>query len=124
MFNKACTFRDWRKANEIMLSVIPYRMKRLGRRVSNFDEEIWAEKRPRFVAKGLYAKFSQNEKFAKKLLATDDKLLGEASARDKIWGIGLEMEHPDVLNPYRWTGENLLGKSLMMTRHQLQQALH
>lgn len=51
----------------------------------------------------------------RRLLATGDKYLVEAAARDRIWGIGYGMnQHPE--EHVRYWGQNLLGKALMTVR--------
>lgn len=91
-------------------------MKKLGRKVRNYDDSIWKEKRYDVVVKGNIAKFSQNEKLRSFLLSTGSKILVEASPKDTIWGIGLEESSPDALSPRKWQGENLLGFALMEVR--------
>jgi hypothetical protein len=68
------------------------------------------------VIKGNIAKFSQNEKLKEFLLNTQEKILVEASPYDKIWGIGMDENDKDILDPSKWKGENLLGKALMKVR--------
>jgi len=77
------------------------------------------------VEDGNVAKFSQNKKLEKLLLATGDKTMCEAAARDRVWGIGFRQDHARQL----WTqgttegwGENLLGKALMRTRRRIRVA--
>ena len=67
----------------------------------------------------LIEKFSQNPKLLKLLLDTNDSILVEASPKDKIWGIGIGVDHVDFLNSDKWPGENLLGKALMEVRDKL-----
>ncbi|MEL7231218.1 MAG: NADAR domain-containing protein, partial [Pseudomonadota bacterium] len=43
----------------------------------------------------------------------------EASPVDRIWGIGLAADDPDLENPYLWKGQNLLGFALMEVRDML-----
>jgi len=43
----------------------------------------------------------------------------EASPRDRIWGIGMGQSNPDVENPMKWRGRNLLGFALTEARDEL-----
>jgi ribA/ribD-fused uncharacterized protein len=104
---------------EILQNNDPAKIKNLGRKVKNYDEQIWARVRFEVVVKSNYAKFSQNDNLKKILLETKDAILVEASPYDRIWGIGLEIDNPDVNNPDKWRGQNLLGKALIEVRKQL-----
>ncbi|MDJ0633261.1 MAG: NADAR family protein [Xenococcaceae cyanobacterium MO_188.B29] len=74
------------------------------------------EYRSPIVVKGNLAKFSQKEALKEFLLNTKERILVEASPRDRIWGIGLGQNNPDAANPYQWQGLNLLGFALMEVR--------
>lgn len=65
------------------------------------------------------AKFSQNKEIKQFLLATNERVLVEASPVDKIWGIGLAEDAENIENPLTWKGLNLLGFALMDVRSQL-----
>jgi ribA/ribD-fused uncharacterized protein len=104
---------------EILQNNDPAKIKGLGRKVQNYDEQIWSRVRYEVVVKGNYAKFSQNDNLKKILLDTKDAILVEASPYDRIWGVGLGIDNPDVNNPAKWIGQNLLGKALMEVREQL-----
>ncbi len=71
------------------------------------------------MTKGTYAKFSQHDDLKKKLLATGDKILAEASPGDTIWGIGCGATSPDARFPHKWKGLNRMGEILMKVRAQL-----
>eukprot|EP01125_Pyxidicula_operculata_P014309 TRINITY_DN4762_c0_g2_i2.p1 TRINITY_DN4762_c0_g2~~TRINITY_DN4762_c0_g2_i2.p1 ORF type:complete len:147 (-),score=32.71 TRINITY_DN4762_c0_g2_i2:18-458(-) len=105
---------DWDKWTKAMRLV-----KNLGREVANYDDDLWSEKRFDLVYEGVYQKFKQNEKFKSTLLSTGDSILVEASATDKIWGIGMTPDDPRVQDPNLWLGTNLLGKVLMKVREGL-----
>ena len=68
---------------------------------------------------GCRAKFSSSADLRAQLLATENKLLAEASPYDKIWGIGLAPSDKSAENPDNWKGLNLLGKVLMKVREDL-----
>jgi len=57
----------------------PGAAKGLGRKVKNFDPEIWDARKFDIVVEGNLHKFQQNEDLGKFLLATGDKVLVEAS---------------------------------------------
>lgn len=119
MAGKARLFDDQIVLKEILASSDPDMVKRLGRKVKNYDESTWAEHRLQIVVDGNYAKFSQNPKLAQYLLGTADKIIVEASPLDQIWGTGLAKDHPDCNSPHLWPGLNLLGFALMEVRHKL-----
>lgn len=106
-------------SNKILNETSPSKIKILGRKVKNYDENIWNELRYDIMKKGIYEKFKQNNDIKEKLLLTKDKILVEASPHDKIWGIGLDEHNAKIINPSNWKGLNLLGKALMEVRTEL-----
>lgn len=119
MAGKARLFDDQIVLKEILTTSDPDMVKRLGRKVKNYDESTWVERRFQIVVDGNYAKFSQNPKLKQYLLSTGDKVIVEASPLDKIWGTGLAQDHTDSNNPHLWQGLNLLGFALMEVRSRL-----
>lgn len=63
--------------------------------------------------------FSQNMELKAFLLSTGDAILAEASPYDGIWGIRMQADAPDIVNPLKWRGQNLLGFALMEVRDEL-----
>ena len=118
MYHKAVLFDDEKIALEIMNNSNPKIIKKLGRNVRNFNNEIWDKYKIEIVERGLYLKFSQNENLKKALLDTNS-IIAEASPYDKIWGIGMAKSHPDSTNLSKWKGQNLLGKCLMNVREKI-----
>lgn len=116
MAEKARLFGDDDTLEKILASYEPMEQKKMGRRVQGYDDSAWKAHRFDAVMKGNLAKFSQNEKLRDYLLSTRDRILVEASPKDDVWGIGLEEQHPDAINPRRWPGTNLLGFALMEVR--------
>lgn len=88
------------------------RVKKLGREVKNYDDDIWSEKRVKVVLFGAREKFTQNEDLKQILLATEDTLMVEAAKHDKVWGIGLSEYDAKKIPPQNWPGLNLLGQVL------------
>ncbi|TMW65078.1 hypothetical protein Poli38472_009245 [Pythium oligandrum] len=116
----------------ILSAKTPPEVKRLGRRVKNYDDKVWAAKRYEVMVEALKLKFTADSDLRVKLLATGNKKLYEASRSDAIWGIGLGIPHVkdlfrrneaffaagdvDDATQSEWYGQNLLGKALMETR--------
>jgi len=119
MYQKAVTFCDAKIASKILETDDVSEIKKLGRLVSNYDDNIWSGKRQIIVYEGLLAKFSQNIELLNLLEATGDNPLAECAVRDRIWGIGLSMDDPNRLDVNKWRGQNLLGYALMLVRDKL-----
>ena len=105
---------------EILACDNPRDYKKLGRKVRNFDSQLWDAHKYDIVVKGNKAKFSQNPELKAFLLSTGDAILVEASPYDRIWGIGMNRELAQRLPVEQWNGENLLGCALMEVRDWLQ----
>lgn len=119
MYKKAVCFQDYDTADRILKTEDVSQIKKLGRKVSNYDENYWNGVRQIVVYRGLLEKFGQNDEMKKLLLETGDSVLAECAVKDRIWGIGLSMTDPDRLDRDCWKGQNLLGYALMMVRETL-----
>lgn len=117
MYYKAKLFENTKIANKILQETKPKIIKNLGRKVSNFNENIWNENKKKIVYKGNYFKFTQNEKLKEILIKTENKILVEASPYDKIWGIGIDTKQ--AIEGKKWEGLNLLGNILMDVRKKI-----
>ncbi|KAK1496702.1 oxidoreductase family protein [Colletotrichum cuscutae] len=115
MHAKALLFTDPTVALSILKADHPRKVKALGRKVRNFNEALWNENRERIVREGNILKFRSAPELRKKLLATGDRELVEASPMDRIWGIGFSPDKAPGSDRGRW-GLNLLGKILMEVR--------
>ncbi|KAI6654311.1 hypothetical protein LOD99_709 [Oopsacas minuta] len=120
MSNKARLFEDNSKLTDIMSAVEPKKMKKYGREVKNFDQDIWKMCCRQYVQEGNVAKFSQNPKLLSIFLKTDDKYFAEASPMDRIWGIGMAQSSPQAANPNSWKGTNWLGEALNLVKYEFQ----
>ncbi len=116
MAEKARMFRDEEMERCIMQAKQPKEMKAYGRAVQNFDKEKWDKSCYEIVKRGNMAKFSQNKELWEFLKNTKDRILVEASPRDRIWGIGMGKANPDAENPMKWKGKNLLGFAITEVR--------
>ena len=119
MAQKAKLFNDKEIFAQILQVKHPNEAKQLGRKVRNYNEQIWQEKRFDIVAQANFAKFSQHPELKKFLLATKDRILIEASPVDKIWGVGMAQDHPHIQDPSLWQGLNLLDFALIHVRELL-----
>lgn len=123
MAQKAKLFGDLDAYKAILSTSDPAEQKKLGRNVRGFNEETWKREAPEIVYTGNLAKFYQNPDMRAQLEATNDLVLVEAAPRDRVWGIGLGINHPDATKPERWRGTNWLGDALMRVRSAMR-ALH
>jgi hypothetical protein len=90
--------------------------KALGKKVANFNEDTWKEMREGIMELGVRTKFIQHPELRKQLMETGEKIIGEANARDKFWGIGSSVESDKSKVPSKWAGQNMMGKILMKLR--------
>mgnify|MGYP001240509007 CR=1 FL=1 len=123
MAEKARAFLDTETLEKILKSETPKEAKDLGRKVSNFNEDVWKLKSYSIVLEGNLLKFSQNPNLKEYLLGTGQSILVEASPYDTIWGIGMKQDDRGVENPKNWKGQNLLGFVLMEVRDILKEPL-
>ena len=92
---------------------IPAEAKRFGRIVSDFNHVLWDEIVCSVAYKVLHQKFSQDEYAWRKLESTGRCTLVEASETDHIWGAGMKVNDPRIMDPRKWDGSNIQGWSLM-----------
>lgn len=119
MYRKAKFFGATSIANQILKAQSPAECKQLGRsRSIPFNETTWVAVRELIYKEVLLDKFS-NPKLKQILINTQGKTLAEASPYDKIWGIGIGVDHINLETPSKWKGLNLLGKVLMEVRNDL-----
>ena len=116
MAEKARLFGDDEALARILACQTPAEAKKLGRGVRGFTAEGWNAERFAIVVRGNVAKFSQYPHLGAYLKGTKDRVLVEASPRDRIWGIGMGASHEHAETPSHWRGLNLLGFALMETR--------
>jgi len=119
MAAKAKLFNDTAIFEKIISKTNPKDVKDLGRQINNFDASTWDAHKYAIVKQGNFLKFSQNEPLKQFLLATQNKVLVEASPVDAIWGIGLAEDNAAATHPHAWKGQNLLGFALMEVRDEL-----
>lgn len=121
MYKKAVLFEDTGMAAKIRNTDDVVLIKKLGRKVSNYNDTVWNGMRQVIIYKGLLEKFRQNDDLKEALLATGDNILAECAVKDCIWGIGLSMTDDNRHDLNAWKGQNLLGFSLMLVRDELRE---
>jgi ribA/ribD-fused uncharacterized protein len=109
-------FGDTEMLSQIIDASDPHEAKKLGRKVRNFDADIWSAQCFEIVVKGNVEKFRQNSEMREFLLSTGNAILVEAAPRDQIWGIGLGEHNERARDPAQWRGRNLLGFALTEVR--------
>lgn len=117
MLEKALMF-DKSMVKRILSTTNPAEIKKLGRKVKNFDEKKLNEVRYDIMVDILCAKFSI-EPLKTELLNTGIEFIVEASPTDKIWGAGLALGDPRLNYAKYYPGRNLLGHALMDARARL-----
>ena len=117
MYQKAILFGDNDVANEILNESNPKNIKALGRKIKNFNQQLWDENKFEIVIAGNFYKFTQNDQLKSILLKTGNQDIAEASPLDKIWGIGIDEK--TARSGAECQGENLLGKALMVVRYMI-----
>lgn len=119
MAEKARLFNDEDIFEKIINTNHPNEVKKLGRKVKNFNPEQWDDSKFGIVKAANFYKFSQTPELKKFLLSTGNRIIVEASPVDAIWGIGMAKNDAGIENPNNWKGENLLGYALMEVRDEL-----
>lgn len=119
MAGKALTFGDEDVFNTIMLETNPKVHKELGRKVCDYDDEIWRFVAREIVYEGNVAKFTSTDSFTQYLLGTDDLYLVEGAVYDAVWGVKLAWNDPKIEDSANWQGTNWLGETLMRVREEI-----
>ncbi|MCT4509689.1 MAG: NADAR family protein [Tepidibacter sp.] len=111
---KAVLFNDYDTREEIIDSTDMMDVYALDKKIENYDEDRWLKHQYRILLQGNYYKFAQDSHLRQALLSTGDKAILYANPDDRTWGIGMSIEElPDINNPFKWKGHNLLGYALM-----------
>ena len=116
MYQKAKLMNDAETANKIMLAKTPLAAKRLGRKVTPWNQARWEANCDLIMEDILVSKFTASEEMIAAILDVSGKFY-EASPRDKIWGIGISVDAALRGEPHR--GENKLGKALDRARERV-----
>ena len=115
---KAKEFDDKEMYEKIIKTKTGKAVKAVGKKISNFKEELWDSKKDQVMEKAVRAKFTQHPELRRQLLETGDRQIGEADPRNLYWGIGTSMASEKSRHPAKWRGLNKMGKLLMKLRDQ------
>lgn len=118
MAEKARTFGDEETLGKIWKTSDPKEVKKLGRSVKGYVDDIWVARRKDVALKANTEKFQTIPYLRKFLYETRDSILVEASPYDNVWGIGWAEDKAPMVPEERW-GQNLLGQVLMEVRAHL-----
>jgi ribA/ribD-fused uncharacterized protein len=122
MWAKAMYFNSPEEAKEILKTEAegntPMWCKQCGRWVKNYDDKKWDLVRYSFMYEVNLCKYQQDKRLQEKLIDPkfDGKTFVEASPTDRIWGIGLGENDPNIDDETNWKGKNLLGKAITAVR--------
>lgn len=120
MLCKAALFKNSTIFEKIKSSENPKEIKSLGRLVKPFNQKIWDSYICKIAFEVIFQKFSKGpQEFRDALLLTQYALIAETAIKDKIWGIGMHNNNPNLSIPNKWNGCNILGWALMRTRIEL-----
>lgn len=122
MIMKADLFKDDETKEKIIACKTAREAKALGRQVKNFKDSTWSVCRQIAMIVAVSQKFLGTD-LQDKLLDTGEKYLIEASPYDKIWGVGMTKDNPDVYDTDKWQGLNELGHCLMTVRTGIREEL-
>lgn len=82
------------------------------------DSDLWNVRHKDVLYIGNVLKFTQNEHLREELLATGDDIIAFAVPYDPVYNIGSVIRR-SITYPHGWTGQNMLGESLMDVRAML-----
>ena len=114
MIQKARLFGDSDTLKKMESEDDPVALKHLGKTIKDFSASIWKENIDGLLAKGLSAKFTQNEDLSMALKDTCTTILVEANPNDKIFGVGQSLFGKNIWDKQTWCGENKMGKAERM----------
>ena len=101
---KAHIFDDDATHYKIMKEKNPYKIKKLGSKVHDFNLDQWQNNAKHLAYKANYAKFSQNPVLKNILLVNNTKIV--KSSTDPYWARGLYLHNRNALDPQHWLNES------------------
>ncbi|KAL2800235.1 hypothetical protein BJX66DRAFT_182684 [Aspergillus keveii] len=95
----------------IMRTNSPKSQKMLGRKVPNFDDELWTKASKPIVFAGCVARAEVYSQLKELYLTSGERVFVEGSRKDRVWGVGLDWKSKEILDEENWRGTNRLGKA-------------
>lgn len=113
MYEKAMLFGDVETAKEILSVYRAQDAKMLGRKVKGFNNKLWDDSKEKIVERICYCRLVYDTDLRRSAIIHRLRCRNfvEASDRDRIWGIGMNEDHPMIHDERNWLGQNLLGKA-------------
>ncbi|KAK6043656.1 hypothetical protein COOONC_18838 [Cooperia oncophora] len=121
MWTKAKFCKDFNAANAILYLKDPKMIKQVDSQLHNLDVNKWMKFSWKVRMKAAMAKFKQNRRMRYQLFRTIGSTLVEADADDTYWGVGLSIDDPNIADPSKWRGANVMGEVLMQIRDVLKE---
>ncbi|KAK6022131.1 hypothetical protein OSTOST_12184 [Ostertagia ostertagi] len=121
MWTKARFFKDFNAANAILYLKDPKMIKQVDSQLKNVDVNQWMKFSWKVRMKAAMAKFKQNRRMRYQLFRTIGSTLVEANVDDTYWGVGLSSDDPNIADPSKWRGANVMGEVLMQIRDVLKE---
>ena len=112
---KAEFFRDDVVKERILHCEDALDSKMISKDILNFNKREWSKVAEELCLPGIRAKFFQNPGLMAALLNTGTKNIVESSY-DDLWGTGIPLSDPSLLDEDKWKTVGLLGKMLMSIR--------
>ena len=117
-YKKASYFNDAHTAKLILNAKTPRIAKALGKKVKDFDEQLWTQVAVQHMHKACTLKFEQNRELAAKLRDIRGTII-EANPGDSFFSCGLSINDPNLTDQAKWKGQNHLGTILSNLRDSL-----
>ncbi|KAL2834241.1 hypothetical protein BDW59DRAFT_156181 [Aspergillus cavernicola] len=95
----------------IMRTNSPKSQKMLGRKVPNFENDLWTRASRVIVTAGCIARAEVDEELKGLYLASGGRVFVEGSRNDMIWSVGLDWKSEEILDEKYWYGMNWLGEA-------------
>lgn len=119
MAAKAMVFNDQATLMEIMDATHPAEQKKLGRKVANFDVDVWNKHARNIVHLGNFYKFTQHQPSRDFLDSVGDRIIVEGADYDPVWGVKVAWDDPKIEDEANWQGTNWLGQCIMRVREDI-----